>query len=112
VSEPSIFGTLFERSLDHGKRPQRGAHYTGWHDIERVVAPVVMAPLCRRSEVGKAELAPMIARRNPVTTPQTRRNREVEIAGRLGAFIDELTAVRILDPACGSGNLLVTFLRR
>jgi type I restriction-modification system DNA methylase subunit len=54
----------------------------------------------------------MIARRNPVTTPQTRRNREVEIAGRLGAFIDELTAVRILDPACGSGNLLVTFLRR
>jgi len=40
--EPAIFGTLFERSLDPGKRAQLGAHYTGREDILRVVDPVVM----------------------------------------------------------------------
>jgi hypothetical protein len=34
--EPSIFGTLFERSLDPSQRAQLGAHYTGRPDIARV----------------------------------------------------------------------------
>jgi hypothetical protein len=110
--EPSIFGTLFERSLDPDKRAQLGAHYTGRPDIERVVDPVVMMPLRRRWEAVKAELAPLIERRNASTTVQTRRNREAEIAGRLGAFTDDLAAVRILDPACGSGNFLYVALER
>ena len=110
--EPSIFGTLFERSLDPGQRAQLGAHYTGRADIERVIDPVVMTPLRRRWEAVKAEIAPLIARRNEATTPQTRRNREAEIATRLNAFIEELTAVRILDPACGSGNFLYVALER
>jgi hypothetical protein len=45
--EPSIFGTLFEHSLDPGKRAQLGAHYTGRHDIERMVDPVATTPLRR-----------------------------------------------------------------
>jgi hypothetical protein len=110
--EPSIFGTLFERSLDPGKRAQLGAHYTGRPDIERVVDPVVTTPLRRRWEQLKAALAPLIERRNAATTAQTRRNREAEVAGRLGAFTDELAAVRILDPACGSGNFLYVALER
>ena len=48
--EPTIFGTLFERSLDPGKRAQLGAHYTGKEDILLIVEPVLMAPLRRRWE--------------------------------------------------------------
>ena len=42
--EPAIFGTLFERSPRPEQTGQLGAHYTGGHDIERVVEPVVMTP--------------------------------------------------------------------
>lgn len=110
--EPSIFGTLFERSLDPGQRAQLGAHYTGRTDIERVIDPVVMVPLRRRWDEVKTGLAPLIARRNEATTTQTRRNREADIAARINAFIEELTAIRILDPACGSGNFLYVALER
>src|ERR671915_2440580 len=53
--EPAIFGTLFERSLDPQSRAQLGAHYTGRADIERVVEPVLMAPLRRRWAGGRGE---------------------------------------------------------
>ncbi len=45
--EPSIFGTLFERTLDPDKRAQIGAHYTSKQDILMLVEPVLMAPLRR-----------------------------------------------------------------
>ena len=45
--EPTIFGTLFERSLDPSKRSQIGAHYTSREDIMLIVEPVVMQPLRR-----------------------------------------------------------------
>ena len=53
--KPSILGTLFERSLDPGKRSQLGAHYTGEEDILLIVEPVLMAPLRRRWAEIKAE---------------------------------------------------------
>ena len=43
--DPAIFGTLFERGLDPGKRSQLGAHYTAPEMIERVIGPVVRQPL-------------------------------------------------------------------
>jgi hypothetical protein len=43
--DPSIFGTLFERGLDPGKRSQLGAHYTDPATILRLVDPVVQRPL-------------------------------------------------------------------
>ena len=45
--EPSIFGTLFERTLDPAKRSQIGAHYTSREDIETLLEPVMMTPLRR-----------------------------------------------------------------
>ncbi|MGI9253705.1 MAG: type IIL restriction-modification enzyme MmeI [Thermomicrobiales bacterium] len=53
--EPSIFGTLFERSLDPARRSQLGAHDTGREDILRVVEPVVLAPLLPQRERGWGE---------------------------------------------------------
>lgn len=46
--EPAIFGTLFERGLDPGKRSQLGAHHTRREDILLIVEPVVIEPLQRR----------------------------------------------------------------
>jgi len=48
--EPAIFGTLFERSLDPGKRSELGAHYTSRDDEQDVVGSVLMQPLRRRWE--------------------------------------------------------------
>ncbi len=108
--EPAIFGTLFERSLDPAKRAQLGAHYTGKADILRVVEPVLMAPLRRRWGEVRAEGERLRAAAEAAPTPQTRRNRQAELRGLLGAFQEELRAVRVLDPACGSGNFLYVAL--
>jgi len=110
--EPSIFGTLFERSLDPNKRSQLGAHYTGRHDIERVVDPVVMTPLRRRWDAIRAEADELKRLWGEAKTPQTRTNRRAAFAQKIGGFLDELAAVRILDPACGSGNFLYVALER
>lgn len=53
--EPSIFGTLFERMLDPGKRSQLGAHYTSRADIETLLRPVLEAPLRREWEAVRAK---------------------------------------------------------
>ena len=60
--EPSIFGTLFERSLDPAKRSQLGAHYTSKEDILLIVEPVLMAPLRRRWEQVRTEAEELAAR--------------------------------------------------
>ena len=122
--EPAIIGTLFERSLDPGRRAQLGAHYTGRADIERVVDPVVMQPLRRRwdevrdeADKAKAEwdetLPALAAARDRRTQSNARRRSDQarqSFANILLGFQDELAKVRILDPACGSGNFLYVAL--
>ena len=98
--EPSIFGTLFERALDASKRSQLGAHYTGAADIDLVVQPVVMEPLRREWATAQKD-ANALADAGNVTAARA----------RLQAFQDRLASVKVLDPACGSGNFLYTALR-
>jgi type II restriction/modification system DNA methylase subunit YeeA len=107
--EPAIFGTLFERILNEEKRAQLGAHYTSREDILLIVEPVVMAPLRRRwAEVkaGAEEIAAAAETASPVSRAKLRAELEAKIMG----WIEELAAVRILDPACGSGNFLYVAL--
>jgi hypothetical protein len=101
--EPSIFGTLFERTLDPAKRSQIGAHYTSREDIITLLEPVLMAPL--RLE-WKA-----IQERCEALTPQLTDKRKAAKARKeldkiLRDFVEQLSTVKILDPACGSGNFL------
>ncbi len=93
--EPAIFGTLFERSLDPQKRSQLGAHYTSRQDILRIVQPVVIDPLRREW----AEIREEVERRLD-------RGHHKKAAELVGAFLQKLHNVRVLDPACGSGNFL------
>ncbi|MBZ0253202.1 MAG: class I SAM-dependent DNA methyltransferase, partial [Candidatus Methylomirabilis sp.] len=93
--EPSIFGTLFERGLDSSKRSQLGAHYTSREDILAVVDPVVTAPL-------RAEWA--------AVREKAERARGARKEKLYRDFLLRLTEVRVLDPACGSGNFLYVSL--
>ena len=110
--DPAIFGTLFERSLDPAKRAQIGAHYTGRDDILRVVEPVVMAPLRREWAAVRERVEADLERRRKVATARARADADRRIADALTGFVERLASVRILDPACGSGNFLYVALQR
>jgi type II restriction/modification system DNA methylase subunit YeeA len=109
--EPAIFGTLFERSLDPGKRSQLGAHYTSREDILLIVEPVVIAPLMARWQAVKAE-ATALAKAAQNEKGRAHAKLRDELQSKIFAWINELSSVRILDPACGSGNFLYLALRR
>jgi hypothetical protein len=109
--EPAIFGTLFERSLDPGKRSQLGAHYTSKEDIMLIVEPVVMAPLEARWRQVKAESLELAEAAEQQKGPAYGKLR-AQMQEKLYAWLEELSRVRVLDPACGSGNFLYLALRR
>ncbi len=108
--EPAIFGTLFERSMDPSQRARLGAHYTSKEDILTLIEPVLMAPLRREWEQvkGRASAEAEKARgQSGRTASNALRRAERELAD----FAERLRAVRVLDPACGSGNFLYVSLK-
>ena len=109
--EPSIFGTLFERSLDPDKRSQLGAHYTSAEDILLIVEPVVMAPLRARWQQVKAEATALAEAAEKAKGAAYTKLRD-KMQESLYAWVQELSRVRVLDPACGSGNFLYLALKR
>lgn len=114
--EPSIFGTLFERTLDPDKRSQIGAHYTGKEDILTLLEPVLMAPLRREWAEVKAEAEKAYAKLQEATRKTKEIKKRIEDRKEspqrkafnkiIGNFLDRLAHVKILDPSCGSGNFL------
>lgn len=109
--EPAIFGTLFERSLDPGKRTQLGAHYTSREDILLIVEPVVMAPLRRRWSEVQSEVAELVEKREETGSKAWVTQYTNMIQETIMDFLKELSEVEVLDPACGSGNFLYVALR-
>lgn len=107
--EPAIFGTLFERSLDPRKRSQLGAHYTSRDDILLIVEPVLMAPLRREWEQVKAQVEALRPAWEAATGASKQKARS-QMEGLLFDFMERLSQVRVLDPACGSGNFLYVAL--
>lgn len=79
--EPAILGTLFQASLDRGRRHALGAHFSSEADIARVVLPTIVRPW--RDRIRGAETLEELAL----------------LRTRIGEF-------RVLDPACGSGDFL------
>jgi len=107
--EPSIFGTLFERALDPGKRAQLGAHYTSESDIRLVVEPVLMSPLRRRWTDILSQTIELWAN-FASDAPRTQSAAKAKLTVLYDQMLDELSAVTVLDPACGSGNFLYVSL--
>lgn len=85
---PTIFGAVFESTLNPATRRSGGMHYTSIENIHKVIDPLFLNGL-------KAELEEI--KRIPVE-----RTRET----RLAAYQDKLASLTFLDPACGSGNFL------
>ncbi len=108
--EPAIFGTLFERSLDPAQRAKLGAHYTSREDILRVVEPVLMAPL-RREWEGVRDRTEEEASRARMLSGMKAANALRRAEALLVGFAQRLRGVRVLDPACGSGNFLYVSLK-
>ncbi|HVF48554.1 MAG TPA: DNA methyltransferase [Pyrinomonadaceae bacterium] len=117
--DPSIFGTLFERGLDPAKRSQLGAQYTGRADIETLIEPVVMQPLRREWQETRAAIENLLAtgKRNPTGREKplardaaNRAHREARAL--LRQFHERLAEIKVLDPACGSGNFLYVTLQK
>ncbi|MBI3271814.1 MAG: class I SAM-dependent DNA methyltransferase [Planctomycetes bacterium] len=114
--DPSILGTLFERGLDPDKRSQLGAHYTSREDIERLVAPVVLQPLEREWAEVRAETEAVLRKRAELdgpkkTTPRMYVKLDAQAHLLVNNFLTRLAVVRVLDPACGSGNFLYVTLQ-
>ncbi len=93
--EPAIFGGLFEQALDPGERAKLGAHFTPRSHVETLVIETIIVPLREewRAVIGAAQQA-RDAGQNAIAL------RHVE------AFHRRLCEVRVLDPACGTGNFL------
>ena len=94
---PTIFGAVFESTLNPETRRAGGMHYTSIENIHKVIDPLFLDDL-------KAELAAVKAEK----VVRARKEKAV-------AFQDKLASLKFFDPACGSGNFLTesyTCLRR
>ena len=76
-----------------------------------IVEPVLMAPLRRRWAEVQEQARNLAVRRDAATGGQ-RTQRNNELARLLSGFTEEIAAVRVLDPACGSGNFLYVALKQ
>ena len=94
---PTIFGAVFESTLNPETRRSGGMHYTSIENIHKVIDPLFLDEL-------KAELSDIKA----TTVAKAKRDKAL-------AFQDKLAGLKFFDPACGSGNFLTesyTSLRR
>lgn len=85
---PTIFGAVFESTLNPETRRKGGMHYTSIENIHKVIDPLFLDDL-------KAELAQI----KEITVARTQE-------GRLREFQNKLASLTFLDPAAGSGNFL------
>ncbi len=97
--EPAIFGTLLERALDPVERHALGAHYTPRAYVDRLVQPTVIEPL-RQAWAYVQGAAVLLANEG----------KHKEAVAELRNFHHRLCHLRVLDPACGSGNFLYVSL--
>ena len=97
--EPAIFGTLLERALDKHQRHKLGAHYTPRAYVERLVTPTIMEPL--REDWRDVQTA---------VQRLTADGKEENARDLVRDFHSKLCEIRVLDPACGSGNFLYVAL--
>lgn len=85
---PTIFGAVFESTLNPETRRKGGMHYTSIENIHKVIDPLFLDDL-------KKEFSDICE----IRVDKTRER-------KLKEFQNKLAALTFLDPACGSGNFL------
>lgn len=86
---PTIFGAVFESTLNPETRRSGGMHYTSIENIHKVIDPLFLAEL-------RSELEDIKAKYKVDKTKKA----------KIEEFRDKLASLTFLDPACGSGNFL------
>lgn len=104
--EPAIFGTLLERALGIKERSKLGAHYTPRSYVERLVRPAIVEPLRDRWDLIQLEVNQSLE--NGEQEPTASQKKKAALI--LQEFLKELREIKILDPACGTGNFLYVTL--
>ena len=85
---PTIFGAVFESTLNPETRRSGGMHYTSIENIHKVIDPLFLDELREELEEIKA-----------LKVAKTRET-------KINAFREKLGSLTFFDPACGSGNFL------
>ncbi|MCP1103244.1 type I restriction-modification system DNA methylase subunit [Aequitasia blattaphilus] len=85
---PTIFGAVFESTLNPETRRSGGMHYTSIENIHKVIDPLFLNDL--KDELEKVRQIGEVTKRN----------------NKLAGFQQKLASLTFLDPACGSGNFL------
>ena len=78
---PSVFGSIFESSVDSQQRHSHGIHFTSEVDIYKIIGPCIVNPFKEKIEEAKSK-------------KDKKR------------ILKEIQNFKVLDPACGSGNFL------
>ena len=85
---PTIFGAIFESTLNPETRRTGGMHYTSIENIHKVIDPLFMDELWKEFNELKQ-----------IKATNTR-------ISKIKEFHKRLSTLKFLDPACGSGNFL------
>ena len=80
---PDIFGSMFQAIVTPGKRSDLGQHYTSVPNILKTIEPLFLDGLKEELDAG------------------------FNSAKKLEALLDRISAIKVFDPACGSGNFLI-----
>lgn len=94
---PTIFGAVFESTLNPETRRSGGMHYTSIENIHKVIDPLFLDELTKELD--------------DICNIQVEKTRKTKLL----AFQNKLAGLKFLDPACGSGNFLTEtyiYLRR
>lgn len=85
---PTIFGAVFESTLNPETRRSGGMHYTSIENIHKVIDPLFLDELKEEFEQIKE-----------ISVAKTKKQ-------KLETYQKKLASLKFLDPACGSGNFL------
>lgn len=96
--EPAIFGTLLTRALDAQERHRLGAEFTPPAYVERLVRVTIEEPVREEWTLVQGEVLQLRASGRAADARKAEK--------RLRTFHERLRSIRVLDPACGSGNFL------
>lgn len=80
---PDIFGSMFQAIVSPGKRSDLGQHYTSVPNILKTIEPLFLDGIREQLDAG------------------------FDSVRKLEALLERISAIKVFDPACGSGNFLV-----
>ena len=104
---PTIFGAVFESTLNPETRRKGGMHYTSIENIHKVIDPLFLDDL-RKEFSLIVEPFPETAHKTKTTIPSKETYQVTSLRKRreLEQFRNKIASLKFLDPACGSGNFL------